>query len=169
MHGTPCDDSFSSNQLYWSLLSTRVPGYQPSFTEIRREYTITNVCSIFGPLITSGLAEIKHLGRRYTMSIGATIIAAFFFGYTVIKKPAQNLALSSCICRFIPCPCSVCVSLLTGNVAAYINVYYGTLSAYTPEVFLSAHRTTGNGIANSLNRVMGLVIAVTTDTATVTP
>ncbi|KAM5364604.1 hypothetical protein ACJZ2D_011460 [Fusarium nematophilum] len=84
------------------------------------------------------------------MSIGATIIAAFFFGYTVIKKPAQNLALSSCI-------------------SAYINVYYGTLSAYTPEVFLSAHRTTGNGIAISLNRVMGLVIAVTTDTATVTP
>ena len=39
-------------------------------------------------------------------------------------------------------------------------------------MFPSAHRTTGNGIAVGLNRIMGLlsaVIAVTADTATVTP
>ncbi|KAF5017878.1 hypothetical protein F66182_10173 [Fusarium sp. NRRL 66182] len=136
-----------------SLLSTRVPDYQPSFTETWRDYTITNVCSIFGPLIAAGLAEVRILGRRYTMVIGATVTAIFFFAYTVIKTPAQNLAISSCI--------SVC-----------INLYYGTLYAYTAEVFPSAHRTTGNGIAVSLNRVMGLlsaVIAVTADTTTVTP
>ncbi|KAK7414180.1 Filamentous Growth Regulator [Neonectria punicea] len=136
-----------------SLLSSRIPGYQPSFTETWRDYTITNVCSIFGPLVAAGLAEVPLLGRRYTMTIGALLTAVFFFGYTVIKTPAQNLAMSCCI--------SVC-----------FNLYYGTLYAYTAEVFPSAHRTTGNGIAVSLSRVMGLisaVIAVTADTATVTP
>ncbi|KAJ4017777.1 Sugar transporter [Fusarium irregulare] len=136
-----------------SLLSSRLPDYAPSFTETWRDYTITNICAIFGPLIAAGLAEVQFLGRRYTMAIGAIITAIFFFCYTIIKTPAQNLAISSCI--------SVC-----------INLYYGTLYAYTAEVFPSAHRTTGNGIAVGLNRIMGLlsaVIAVTADTATVTP
>ncbi|KAF4943570.1 hypothetical protein FGADI_13328 [Fusarium gaditjirri] len=136
-----------------SLLSSRLPDYTPSFTETWRDYTITNICAIFGPLIAPGLAEVNFLGRRYTMAIGAVITAIFFFCYTIIKTPAQNLAISSCI--------SVC-----------INLYYGTLYAYTAEVFPSAHRTTGNGIAVSLNRIMGLlsaVIAVTADTTTIAP
>ncbi|CAG9984029.1 unnamed protein product [Clonostachys byssicola] len=136
-----------------ALLSSRVPGYEPSFTETWRDYTISNICAIFGPLIAAAIAEVKWIGRRYTMSIGATITAAFFLGYTYIKTPAQNLALSSCI--------STC-----------INIYYGTLYAYSAEVFPSAHRTTGNGTAVSLNRIMGLlsaVISVTADTTTVTP
>ncbi|KAH7123052.1 major facilitator superfamily domain-containing protein [Dactylonectria macrodidyma] len=139
--------------LFFLYLPTRVPGYVPSFTETWRDYTITNVCSIFGPLVAAGLAEINFLGRRYTMSIGAMITAIFFFSYTVIKTPAQNLALSCCI--------SVC-----------INLYYGTLYAYTAEVFPSPQRATGNGIAVALNRVMGLIsafIAVEANTATVTP
>ncbi|CZR49387.1 uncharacterized protein FPRO_08872 [Fusarium proliferatum ET1] len=136
-----------------SLLSSRLPDYKPSFTETWRDYTITNICAIFGPLIAAGLAEVSFLGRRYTMAIGAAITAIFFFCYTIIKTPAQNLAISSCI--------SVC-----------INLYYGTLYAYTAEVFPSEHRTTGNGIAVSLNRIMGLlsaVIAVTADTTTIAP
>ncbi|RGP76904.1 hypothetical protein FLONG3_4987 [Fusarium longipes] len=136
-----------------SLLSSRLPDYSPTFTETWRDYTITNICAIFGPLIAAGLAEVRLLGRRYTMVIGAIITAIFFFCYTIIKTPAQNLAISSCI--------AVC-----------INLYYGTLYAYTAEVFPSAHRTTGNGIAVALNRIMGLisaVIAVTADTTTVTP
>src|SRR6478736_3490760 len=83
-----------------SLLSSRLPDYAPSFTETWRDYTITNICAIFGPLIAAGLAEVPLLGRRYTMAIGAIITAIFFFCYTIIKTPAQNLAISSCICMF---------------------------------------------------------------------
>lgn len=57
-------------------------------------------------------------------------------------------------------------------LAVCINLYYGTLYAYTAEVFPSAQRGTGNGIAVYLNRLMGLlsaVIAVTTDITSVTP
>ncbi|KAK0386394.1 hypothetical protein NLU13_6231 [Sarocladium strictum] len=136
-----------------ALLADRVPGYTPTFTETWRDYTVTNICAIFGPLIAAGMVEVKWLGRRYTMSIGATLTAILFFGYTAIKTPQQNLALS----------CSISVA---------INLYYGTLYAYTVETFPSAHRGTGNGIAVALNRVMGLlsaVISVTAGTKSATP
>lgn len=41
-----------------------------------------------------------------------------------------------------------------------LNIYYGTLYAYTPEVLPSAHRATGNGIAIACNRIMGIMSAV---------
>lgn len=83
-----------------ALLADRVPGYTPTFTETWRDYTVTNICAIFGPLIAAGMVEVKWLGRRYTMSIGATLTAILFFGYTAIKTPQQNLALSCSICEF---------------------------------------------------------------------
>ncbi|RSL62136.1 hypothetical protein CEP53_004859 [Fusarium sp. AF-6] len=136
-----------------ALISNRVPNQNPSLNTTWRDYTITSLCASIGPLIACVLAEVKFLGRKHTMGIGAVVTAAFFFGYTAVKTSAQNLVLSCCI--------SVC-----------INVYYGTLYAYTAEVLPSAHRTTGNGISVALNRVMGLlsaVIAQVADTTTVTP
>lgn len=65
----------------------------------------------------------------------------FFFAYTAVETEAQNLGFS----------CAISVS---------INIYYATLYAYTVEVLPSAHRGTGNGIAVSLNRLMGTVSAL---------
>ncbi|KAK3046525.1 Filamentous Growth Regulator [Extremus antarcticus] len=53
-----------------------------------------------------------------------------------------------------------------------LNIYYGCLYAYTPEVLPSAHRGTGNGIAIGLNRVMGImsaIVATFADTNTPVP
>ena len=66
---------------------------------------------------------------------------AFFFAYTQVRSNAQNLGFT--------CAISFC-----------LNIYYGTLYAYTPEVLPSAHRGTGNGIAIGLNRIMGIISAV---------
>ena len=41
-----------------------------------------------------------------------------------------------------------------------LNIYYGILYAYTPEVLPSAHLGTGNGIAIGWNRIMGILSAV---------
>jgi hypothetical protein len=65
---------------------------------------------------------------------------AFFFAYTQVRTNAQNLGFT--------CAISFC-----------LNIYYGTLYAYTPEVLPSAHRGTGNGISIALNRIMGIVSA----------
>ena len=106
-----------------------------------RDYAIINICSIFGPMIAGGLVEVRYLGRRYTMVIGALLTMIFLFAYTAIRTAAQNLAFN--------CVISIC-----------LNIYYGTLYAYTPEVLPSAHRGTGNAITVACNRVMNIVAAL---------
>lgn len=88
----------------------------------------------------------KLLGRKYTMTIGALVTMTFFLAYTAVSTPAQNVGFS--------CAIGFC-----------LNIYYGTLYAYTPEVLPSAHRATGNGIAVACNRVMGIISAVVGTTA----
>lgn len=119
---------------------------------------ITNVVGIFGPVQAGLMCNWKFLGRRYTMVLGALMSMAFFFAYTAVRTAAQNLGFT-CAIYYV------------------VNIYYGTLYAYTPEVtqsriafwvaetdidmqvLPSAHRATGNGIAVGCNRVMGLVSA----------
>ncbi|CAF1009641.1 unnamed protein product [Rotaria sp. Silwood1] len=106
-----------------------------------RNYAITNTCTIFGPVVAGGLVEISYLGRRYTMVIGALLTMTFLFAYTTVRTAAQNLAFA--------CMISFC-----------LNIYYGTLYAYTPEVLPSEHRGTGNAITVACNRIMGIVAAI---------
>jgi len=118
-----------------------------------RNYMITNTVSIFGPVLAGFMCNWKLLGRRYTMVIGALVTMAFFFAYTAVRTAAQNIGFT----------CAIYFS---------VNVYYGTLYAYTPEVLPSAHRATGNGIAVGCNRVMGLIsafVATYANTATSAP
>lgn len=105
-----------------------------------RNYAIINTCGIFGPVPAAFLCATR-LGRRGTMVVGALATMAFFFAYTQVRSDAQNLGFN----------CAVNFSL---------NIYYGTLYAYTPEVLPSAHRGTGNGIAIGCNRIMGILSAV---------
>lgn len=118
-----------------------------------RNYMITNTVGIFGPVAGGLMANTPWLGRRYTMVIGALCTMAFFFAYNAIKTAPENLAFT-CMIYF------------------FVNVYYGTLYAYTPETLPSAHRATGNGIAVACNRVMGLIsafVAAYANTATSAP
>lgn len=69
------------------------------------------------------------------------VTVAFFFAYTVVRTLEQNLAFT-------------CVIYLT------VNIYYGSLYGYTPEVLPSAHRGTGNGRAEGLNRIMGIISVI---------
>ncbi|KAL4789427.1 major facilitator superfamily domain-containing protein [Aspergillus venezuelensis] len=119
-----------------------------------RNYAITNMCGIFGPILAGFMCRLKWFwGRRGTMIIGALVTMIFFFSYTQVRTAAQNVAFT-CIINFC------------------LNIYYGTLYAYTPEVLPSAHRGTGNGIAIGLNRIMGIVSAVVgreADTSTSVP
>ncbi|KAH8670166.1 membrane transporter [Tricladium varicosporioides] len=118
-----------------------------------RNYALVNISSIPGPMLAGYMCNWKYLGRKYTMVIGALITMAFFFAYTQVRTQAQNVGFS--------CAIGFC-----------LNIYYGTLYAYTPEVLPSAHRATGNGIAVACNRIMGImsaVIATYADTTTSVP
>lgn len=109
--------------------------------ETWRNYTLTNISSIFGPVLAAWLCNFPILGRRYTMTIGAFVTAAFFFAYTSVRTAAQDVGLS----------CAIGFSM---------NIYYGVLYAYTPEVLPSAHRATGNGIAIASSRFMSILTAI---------
>jgi hypothetical protein len=75
-----------------------------------RNYAINQVVGLSGPIIAGVLVEVHFLGRRGTLAIGALMTMALQFGYTQIKTPAQNLAVSAAI-------------------TAASNVYYGTVSS----------------------------------------
>ncbi|SPQ27188.1 400c125c-2008-4781-9fc2-1baa70095ad8 [Thermothielavioides terrestris] len=136
-----------------TYLATRGASLSVSTYDSWRNYALTNISSIFGPILAGWMCNLPLLGRRYTMLIGALMTAAFFFAYTAVRSAAQDVGFS--------CAIGFC-----------LNVYYGTLYAYTPEVLPSAHRATGNGVAVACNRVMGIlsaVIATVADTSTPVP
>lgn len=157
------------NFLSWTLIGLAYPlftAFLPIYLRSRgadigddslnttyRNNLIVNAVSIAGPVIAGFMVEIPYLGRRGTMALGALLSMVFMFAYTAVRTAAQNLGFS--------CAISVC-----------INIYLGTLFAYTPEVLPSAHRATGNGISVSFNRAMGTispVVAYYSNTATATP
>lgn len=124
-----------------AYLSSRGAAFgEPSPYITWRNYTLVNFSGIWGPVLAGYMCHTR-LGRKYTMVIGALVTMAFFFAYTQVRTAVQNVAFT-CIINFC------------------LNIYYGTLYAYTPEVLPSAHRGTGNGIAIAWNRVMGILSAV---------
>ncbi|KOS22352.1 putative MFS-type transporter [Escovopsis weberi] len=143
--------------LFYVFLPTYLASHGSAFTHSAnitwRNYTFTNVSGIFGPLFAGYMCNTRILGRRYTMSIGALLTAAFLFAYTAVQTAVQDVVFS-CL------------------VGCFLNIYFGTLYAYTPEVLPSAHRGTGNGVAVALARVMGItsaLVATFADTTTSVP
>lgn len=136
-----------------TYLATRGATAGVSTYDTWRNYALANISSIFGPMLGGWMCDQKILGRKYTMVIGALLTMVFFFAYTTVSTPAENVAFSCCI-------------------AFCLNIYYGTLYAYTPEVLPSAHRGTGNGVSVACNRIMGIISAIvgtTANTATSAP
>ncbi|EXJ92970.1 hypothetical protein A1O3_01526 [Capronia epimyces CBS 606.96] len=118
-----------------------------------RNYVLAQFSSVFGPVLAGYMCKVPVIGRKYTMAIGAVISMVFFFAYTAVRNNAENVGFN-CATSFA------------------INIYYGTLYAYSPEVLPTAHRATGNGTAVALNRIMGImsaVIATYADTSTSVP
>lgn len=175
----------------WVLIGLAYPLYNvflPQYLESRgaefgqtsayvtwRNYTLVNFSGIWGPVLAGWMCNLRVLGRKYTMVIGALVTCVFFFAYTQVslfyfnqhswikaivqanerqvRSQTQNTAFT-CVINFC------------------LNIYYGTLYAYTPEVLPSAHRGTGNGLAVSGNRIMGIISAVVatySDTGTPVP
>ena len=114
----------------------------PDVHGVYRDNLISNCVSMGGPLIAGALLFcFPWLGRRGVLFIGGVASMAFLFGYTQIKTRAQNVALSS-------------ISF------ASMYIYYSALYAYTPEVFPSVARATGNAIAIACTRVMTCIVPV---------
>jgi hypothetical protein len=168
--------------LSWTLIGLAYPLYNvflPSYLASRgaqfgetrpyitwRNYTLVNFSGIWGPVLAGWMCGTR-LGRKYTMVVGALVTMAFFFAYTQVRTADQVLTSLTPPIPLIYLMCSWDLMLTVRQNVAFtciinfcLNIYYGTLYAYTPEVLPSAHRGTGNGIAIGWNRVMGILSAV---------
>ena len=110
------------------------------------------------------------------MVIGALCTMAFFFAYTQVCNSLVSLPgwkkSSTKLCLFVQVRNESQNLGFSCAIAFFLDIYYGCLYAYTPEVLPSAHRATGNGVAVACNRIMGIIsalIATYANTATSVP
>lgn len=106
-----------------------------------RNLLIIAVLGIPGALLGGVLVEIPRFGRKGALAISTTLTGVFLF--------ASTTALTS-------------NALLGWNCAFSFmsNVMYAVLYAYTPEVFPTKDRGTGNAITACANRVFGIMAPI---------
>ncbi|RDW93482.1 MFS transporter [Aspergillus mulundensis] len=128
----------------YTLFNAFLPQYigaNSTVYETYRNYAITAVCGIPGPLVAYWLVGLPYIGRKGTMAISTAITAVLLFCFTASKDPNVQL---------------VCSSL----ESFFQMMMYGVLYAYTPEVFPAPNRGTAAGIASCLNRIAGLMAPI---------
>ncbi|KAJ5155268.1 hypothetical protein N7492_008071 [Penicillium capsulatum] len=128
----------------YTLFNAFLPQYlsaNSSPYETYRNYAITAVCGIPGPILAWGLVDLPYFGRKGTMAASTCITGVLLFCFTATKNANVQLV------------CSALESF-------FQMMMYGVLYAYTPEVFPAPNRGTGTGIASCLNRIAGLMAPI---------
>lgn len=103
-----------------------------------RNSLIIAVLGVPGALLGGLLVEIKRFGRKGTLSLSTILTGVFLYGSTTALDSNTLLGWN---CGF--------------SFAS--NVMYAVLYAYTPEVFPTKDRGTGNALAATSNRIFGIV------------
>ncbi|KAJ6260238.1 hypothetical protein Dda_4462 [Drechslerella dactyloides] len=124
-----------------------------SLSTTYRNYVIIGICGVPGSLLATAAVELPRIGRKGAMSIATVLTGVFLFLSTTSKSSNALLGWN----------CGYSVSS---------NAMYGILYAYTPEIFPTSSRGTGNALAACANRIFGImapVIAGYTDLKTAVP
>ncbi|KAF3914385.1 hypothetical protein ABW21_db0201980 [Orbilia brochopaga] len=136
------------------LLATRGQDHgDASLSTTYRNYVIIGICGVPGSIAATFAVELPRLGRKGAMSIFTVLTGVFLFLSTTSKSSNALLGWN-------------CAYSVTSNAM------YGILYAYTPEVFPTTSRGTGNALAACANRIFGImapVIAGYTDLRTAVP
>lgn len=103
-----------------------------------RNSCIIAVLGIPGALIGGALVELPRFGRRGTLAISTVLTGVFLFASTTATT-SDSLLGWNCAYNF----CS--------------NVMYAVLYAYTPEIFPTKDRGTGNALTATSNRIFGIM------------
>ena len=106
-----------------------------------RNSLIIAVLGVPGAIIGGVLVEIPRFGRKGALAVSTALTGVFLF--------ASTTALTS--------------NALLGWNCAYnfmSNVMYAVLYAYTPEVFPTKDRGTGNALAATANRIFGIMAPI---------
>lgn len=122
------------------LLTTRFPT-ESSLSTTYRNYLVLGILGIPGSIIGALGVQLPTLGRKGALSISTALTGIFLFAGTTAKSSNQLLGWN-------------CAYALTSNCM------YGILYAYTPEVFPTKDRGTGNGLAATANRIGGVIAPI---------
>ncbi|KAG9199475.1 hypothetical protein G6514_008438 [Epicoccum nigrum] len=136
------------------LLATRGAVYGDGSTYITyRNSLIIAALGVPGCLLGGLLVEMPSLGRRGTLALSTVLTGIFLFCSTTAHSSSALLGWN-CAYNFVS------------------NVMYAVLYAYTPEVFVTRDRGTGNAVTASANRVFGImapIVAMFADLTTSVP
>ncbi|MCJ1483226.1 MFS sugar transporter [Schaereria dolodes] len=108
---------------------------------VYRNQLIIAVLGIPGALIGGVLVEVPRFGRKGALAVSTALTGVFLF--------ASTTALTS--------------NALLGWNCAYnfmSNVMYAVLYAYTPEIFPTKDRGTGNALTATANRIFGIMAPI---------
>ncbi|PMD14616.1 membrane transporter [Hyaloscypha hepaticicola] len=106
-----------------------------------RDSLVVAAVGIPGALLGGYLVELPRLGRKGTLSLATLMTGGFLYGST---SALTSGALLGWNCGF--------------NFAG--NIMYSVLYAYTPEIFPTKDRGTGNALTATSNRVFGIMAPV---------
>ncbi|KAF7918916.1 hypothetical protein EAE99_008641 [Botrytis elliptica] len=106
-----------------------------------RNSLIISVLGIPGALIGGYLIEVPSLGRKGTLALSTTATGVFLYASTTAMT---STALLGWNCAFNFCS----------------NVMYAVLYAYTPEIFPTKDRGTGNALTATSNRIFGIMAPI---------
>jgi MFS family permease len=121
------------------IQATRGAKFGDSSTYITyRNQMIIASLGIPGVLIGCVLIELKGFGRKGTLAVSTAATGVFLYASTTATSSTALLGWN-CAYNF----CS--------------NVMYAVLSAYTPEIFPTKDRGTGNALTASANRIFGIM------------
>lgn len=84
-----------------------------SVNQTYRDWSVSSVIGIFGPMLSAYLVRVPVLGRRRTITLTACACAIFAGLFTTVKNEAQNVAFS-CMINF------------------FLNAMYGVIYGYVP-------------------------------------
>jgi len=103
-----------------------------------RNSLIIAVLGIPGALIGGYLVTLPRFGRRGTLAVSTTLTGVFLYASTTA---VTSNALLGWNCAF----------------NFFSNIMYAVLYAYTPEIFPTKDRGTGNALTATANRVFGIM------------
>jgi len=124
-----------------SYLTAKVGATGGNLDSTYASYTYQAVCGIPGSILAAALVEWGRGGRKFALSLCTLVSAIFMFGLTQAKTEAQ-------------------INALTCMVSFWLNAMYGVLFGYSPEVFPTPSRGTGDALAATANRIAGILAPI---------
>jgi MFS family permease len=106
-----------------------------------RNSLIIAVLGVPGAIIGGALVELPHVGRKGTLASSTVLTGVFLFASTTATTSPALLGWN-CAYNF------------------FSNIMYAVLYAYTPEVFPTKDRGTGNALAATANRIFGIMAPI---------